>query len=68
MKSDDRHIAVRLDGATLERLEAVRSHLDAPATQAEALRAVIQAGLEALERKHPPPRHLHLVPDPPETA
>jgi predicted Zn-dependent protease len=50
------HVAVRLDAATQARLDAVAETIRVPwgkATRSEALRAVILAGLDALEAKPP---------------
>jgi predicted Zn-dependent protease len=50
------HVAVRLDAATQARIDAVAKTLGSPwgkATASEVLRAVILAGLEALEATAP---------------
>jgi predicted Zn-dependent protease len=50
------HVAVRLDAATQARIDAVAKTLRSPwgkAAPSEVLRAVILAGLEALEAKAP---------------
>jgi predicted Zn-dependent protease len=50
------HVAVRLDAATQARIEAVAEKIRMPwgkATRTEALRAVILAGLDALEAMPP---------------
>jgi hypothetical protein len=49
------HVAVRLDPATLERLDILREVLSTEwheATQSDVLRAVILNGLKSLEKEH----------------
>ncbi len=49
------HVAVRLDDATLERLDLVREVLSTDwheANQSDVLRAVILGGLRQLEKEH----------------
>jgi hypothetical protein len=49
------HVAVRLDNATLVRVDALREVLTTPwreATRSDILRALILKGLEQLEHEH----------------
>lgn len=49
------HVAVRLDGATLARIDALKEVLSTAwheATRSDVLRAVILTGLENLEHEH----------------
>jgi hypothetical protein len=49
------HVAVRLDSATLSRIDALKEVLTTPwheATRSDILRAVILTGLESLEQEH----------------
>jgi hypothetical protein len=49
------HVAVRLDPATLERLDVLREVLSTEwheASQSDVLRAVIFGGLKSLEKEH----------------
>jgi len=49
------HVAVRLDNATLLRIDALKEVLSTPwheATRSDILRALILTGLEHLEREH----------------
>jgi hypothetical protein len=49
------HVAVRLDNATLTRIDALKDVLTTPwheATRSDILRAVILTGLENLEQEH----------------
>jgi hypothetical protein len=51
------HVAVRLDPATLERLDLLREVLSTEwheASQSDVLRAVIFSGLKLLEKEHGP--------------
>lgn len=52
------HVAVRLDNATLSRIDALKEVLTTPwheATRSDILRAVILTGLESLEQEHRAP-------------
>ena len=52
-----KHVAVRLDTPTLERLEILREVLSTDwheATQSDVLRAAILSGLKSLEKEHAP--------------
>jgi hypothetical protein len=54
MDSRKGHVAVRLDGATIARLDALLflyALPERPATRSDGLRAVILAGLEVEERR-----------------
>lgn len=49
------HVAVRLDGPTLTRIDALKDVLTTPwheATRSDILRAVILTGLEGIEEEH----------------
>jgi hypothetical protein len=49
------HVAVRLDGSTLTRIDALKDILTTPwheATRSDILRAVILTGLEGIEEEH----------------
>jgi len=49
------HVAVRLDTATLSRVDALKHILSTPwheATRSDILRAVLLIGLEELEQEH----------------
>lgn len=49
------HVAVRLDTATLSRIDALKDVLTTPwheATRSDILRAVIITGLESMEQEH----------------
>ena len=49
------HVAVRLDNATLGRIDALKEVLTTPwheATRSDILRALILTGLESLEQNH----------------
>jgi hypothetical protein len=49
------HVAVRLDTATLSRIDALKDILTTPwheATRSDILRAVILTGLDSLEQEH----------------
>jgi hypothetical protein len=49
------HTVVRVDGETLARIEALRKRLSAAwrdATMSDVLRALIYAGLNAMEKEH----------------
>jgi hypothetical protein len=49
------HVAVRLDNATLQRVDALKDFLSTPwheATRSDILRALILTGLDQMEQEH----------------